>query len=74
MLGEILLKMLTVLTPDDVRRMKAAGRGAAVEKILNDLDGLNVSWQSREFGQLDSKVWAEIQIRLNELWAVLREG
>ena len=30
MLGEILLKMVSVLTPDDIRQMKAAGCGDEV--------------------------------------------
>ena len=34
MLGEILLKMVSVLTPDNIRQMKAAGCGDEVRAIL----------------------------------------
>ena len=34
MLGEILLKMVSVLTPDDIGQMKSAGCGDEVRAIL----------------------------------------
>jgi hypothetical protein len=48
MLGEILLKMVSVLTPDDIKQMKAAGCGDEVRAILGDLDKLAVSWHDGE--------------------------
>jgi hypothetical protein len=41
--GEILLKMVSVLTPDDISQMKTAGCGDKVRAILGDLDKLAVS-------------------------------
>ena len=73
MQGEILLKLVTVLTPDDVRRMKAAGLGDLAKKHIDGLDKLAVGWR-RECGPIDSEVLAEVQIRLNELRAALGEG
>ena len=73
MQGEILLKLVMVLTPDDVRRMKTAGMGDLAKKHIDGLDKLVAGWR-RECGPIDSEVWAEVQIRLNELQAVLREG
>lgn len=73
MQGEILLKLVTVLTPDDVRQMKAAGLGDLAKKNIDGLDMMAAGWR-RECGPLDSEVWAEVQIRLNELRAALGEG
>ena len=73
MRGEILLKLVTVLTPDDVRRMKAAGLGDLAKAILNELGMMVAGWQ-RECGRIDSEVWDEVQIRLGELRAALGEG
>ncbi|MBA7713497.1 hypothetical protein ES703_122500 [subsurface metagenome] len=37
MLGEILLKMVSVLTPDDIRQMKAAGCGQRVAHYRGEM-------------------------------------
>ena len=77
MLGEILLKMVSVLTPDDIRQMKAAGCGDEVRAILGDLDKLAVSWHDGEYGVMslvDVQIWANVRSSLGELRAVLREG
>ena len=50
MLGEILLKMVSALTPDDIKQIKAAGCGDEVRAILGGLDKLAVSvarWRIR---------------------------
>jgi len=36
MVGEIILKMVSVLTPDDIRQMKAARCGDEMRAILGD--------------------------------------
>jgi len=77
MLGEILLKMASALTPDDIRQMKAAGCGDEVRAILGDLDKLAVSWYDGEYGVIslvDVQIWANVRSSLNELQAALREG
>jgi len=66
MQGEILLELVTVLTPNDVRQMKAAGLHDLAKKYIDGLDKLAAGWR-RECGPIDSEVWAEVQIRLNEL-------
>ena len=40
MVGETLLKFVTVLKPDEVRRLKAAGCEDGVRGLLKALDGL----------------------------------
>jgi len=77
MLGEILLKMVSVLTPDDIRQMKAAGCGDEVRSILGDLDKLAVSWHDGEYGVMslvDVQIWANVRSSLGELRAALAEG
>ena len=75
MQSEILLKLVTVLTPDDVRRMKAAGLGDLAKGFIERLDELATEWRSVACGEFwDRKVWAEVWVKLRELRAVLREG
>ena len=77
MLGEILLKMVSVLTPDDIRQMEAAGCGDEVRAILGDLDKLALSWHDGEYGVMslvDVQIWADVRSSLDELRAALREG
>jgi len=74
MLGEILLKMVSVLTPDDIKQMKAAGCGDEVRAILGDLDELAVSWHDGKYGVMslsDVQLWADVRNKLNELRAAL---
>ena len=72
MLGDILLKMVSQLTPDDVRQIKAAGCEDGVRDLLEALDGLTVSWRSAAL--LDSNAWDDIKRKLDELWVALCEG
>ena len=77
MLREILLKMVSVLTPDDVREMKAAGCGDEVRAILGNLDKLAVSWHDGEYGVMslvDVQIWANVRSSLDELRAALHDG
>lgn len=72
MTGDILLKMMSVLTVDDVRQLKAAGCEGDVRAWLASFDGMVAAW--RQAGVLDSqvRVWADVQTKLNELRAALR--
>ena len=75
--GEILLEMVSVLTPDDIKQMKAAGCGDEVRAILGDLDKLAVSWHDGKYGVMslvDVQIWANVRSSLDELRAVLRDG
>jgi hypothetical protein len=77
MLGEILLKMIPVLTPDDIKQMKAAGCGDEVRAILGDLYKLAVSWHDGKYGVMslsDVQLWADAREKLKELRAALNEG
>ena len=75
--GEILLKMVSALTTDNIRQMKAVGCGDEVRAILGDLDKLAVSWHDGEYGVMslvDVQIWADVRSSLEELRAALREG
>lgn len=74
MLGDILLKMVSVVTPEDVKQLKGAGYANEVKALLGYLERVAVSWRWQFGGQSDIEVWADIQIKLNELRAALREG
>lgn len=71
MLAVSLFKMVSALTPDDLKQMKTAGYGDDVKEVLDCLDRMVVK---RPAGQLDSPLWATLQTRLDELRATLREG
>jgi len=73
-LGDILLKMVSVVTPEDVKQLKGAGYANEVKAVLGYLERLVVSWRYQFGGKSDSRVWADIQIKFNELRAALREG
>ena len=70
MLGDILLKLANSLTPDDVRQLKAAGCEGEVRALLRVWDAMAIAW--RQAGVSDSQVWADVQIKLNELRSALR--
>jgi len=75
MLGEILLKMVSALTPDDIRQMKAAGCGDEVRAILGDLDKVAVSWHDGAYGVMslvNVQIWANVRSSLGNLRAALR--
>jgi hypothetical protein len=77
MVGKTLLKIVSALTPDDMRQMKAAGCGDEVRAILGDLDKLAVSWHDGKYGVMslaDVQIWGDIKVRLRELQAALREN
>ena len=70
MLGDILLKLVNGLTPDDVRQLKAAGHESEVAALLATLDMIAATWRQADVS--DSQVWADVEIRLNELRSALR--
>ena len=74
MQGEVLLKLVTVLTPEDMRQLKVAGYADEVKALLGNLERVMVSWRWQFGGKLDIEVWADVQVKLNQLWAALREG
>lgn len=72
MIGEILLRLVSVLTVDDVRELRAAGCEHEVRAWLDDFDRMVVRWRNWDYGHIDSQVWADVQVKLNELRGALR--
>ena len=74
MLADAWLKMVGVLTPDDIKLLNARGCASELFILLEAFDKLVLAWQRTEPGRLDKKVLADAQSRLTELRAALREG
>jgi hypothetical protein len=73
MLGYIVFKIVMGLELEDVRQVVASGAGEEMKGLLDELDKLAISWRCK-YGGLDSPVWTNVQVRLDALRAVLREG
>jgi hypothetical protein len=74
MLADAWLKMVGALTPDDMSLLKARGCANDLFTFLEAFDKLVLAWRRTESPPLDKKVWDDVQVRLNELRAALREG
>lgn len=66
--------MVGALTPDDIQLLKTRGCASELFILLEAFDKLVLAWQRTEPGRLDKKVLADVQNRLAELRATLREG
>jgi len=60
------------MTPDDVKELKADGCADEAKVLLEALHRVAVHWQRT--GSVDKKVWAGVQVRLNQLRAAVRES
>jgi len=69
MLGLALLRLLVSLTPDDVNALKVGGCADEAKVLLEALHRVSEKWQ--EMGPVDPRVFASVQIRLNQLRAAL---
>jgi hypothetical protein len=74
MLADAWLKMVGVLTPDDMKLLKARGFTNESLALLEAINKLALMWRETEPGPLDKRIWADFQIRLRELREALREG
>ena len=70
MLGYIVFKIVMGLELEDVRQVVATGAVEEIKGLLDELDKLAVSWRCK-FGGLDSPVWTNVQVKLDELRAAL---
>ena len=74
MLGDIVHKIVTRLTPDDVREIEALRLSGDVRGILSEYERLVAHWGSEAYGKIDAKTWTDVRGRLDELRATLRFG
>jgi hypothetical protein len=72
MLGDVLLKLVSVVTPDDVREMVRLGLRDNATEMVNILEEMAMRWQSVEYGHLPVDDWSVVRIKLDELRAALR--
>ena len=69
---ELILRLVWVLTSDDVQQMKAAGHSDEARNLVEQIYKLAVAWheESRETG---GAAWADIETKLMELRLALRD-
>jgi hypothetical protein len=72
MLDEVLLKLISVVTPDDVREMIRHNLHDNATEMVNILDETAMRWRSVEYGHLPVDDWNAVRIKLNELRAALK--
>ena len=58
----------------NVKLLKAQGCANDLFTFLEAFDKLVLAWRRTESPPLDKKGWDDVQVRLNELRAALREG
>ena len=74
MLADAWIKMVGALTPDDIKLLKARGCASEAFALLEAFDKLVLAWRQTEPPPLDKTVWTDVQVRLADLRAALREG
>ena len=68
MLDDALLKMVSALTPDDVKEMMSLGLEDKLAELFWVMDKMVFDWRNRGL-MMDSTAWTDVNIKLNELRA-----
>ena len=71
MMINILLKLASVLTPEDIKKMKDAGYPDIAEAMVNNLERLSLICSENGFIDINGKVCTDISRRICELKAIL---
>jgi hypothetical protein len=71
-LGKIMVKVLSALTPDDVRELKRLGLKQEVERLLSDRAGMLIRWRSVDYPP-DDEAWGDAWTAMDGLRAAFRE-
>ena len=69
MLGDVLLKLVSVLTVEDVKEMKHLGLSSEVKWVIELLDRTAARW--RAIGAVNYDIGFDVRVKLNELQAAL---
>ena len=69
----VLLKFASILTPEDIKKMKGAGYTDVAESIVIDLERLNLICRENGFIDSNSGVGTDINRRIRELEAILHK-
>jgi hypothetical protein len=72
MLGDVLLKLVSVVTPDDIREMVRLGLHDKATEVVNILAEMAMRWQSVAYGHLPVDDWNAVRAKLDALRAALR--
>jgi hypothetical protein len=70
--GEIMVKVLSALTPDDVRELKRLGLKQEAERLLSDRVEMLTRWRSVDYPP-DHEAWGDAWTAMDGLWAAFRE-
>jgi len=71
MLDQTMLKLASVLTPEDVEEMVSSGLEDKLGELLRAMDDLALAWQGRGLMR-DSRVWADVNAKIGQLRDVRR--
>jgi hypothetical protein len=86
MLADAWLKVIGAFTPEDIKLLKAQGCASESFVFLEAFDKLTLAWRRTlpgaiskstwpdTAGAISKSTWNDVQIRLQELQAALREG
>lgn len=69
----VLLKFASVLTPEDIKKMKHAGYSDLAESMVNNLERLSFICRENGFIDTNSGVCTDINRRICELKAILHK-
>jgi hypothetical protein len=72
MLGDVLLKLVSVLTVEDVKEMKRLGLGSEVKWVIELLDRTEVRWHA--IGAVKYDIGFDAQAKLDELRVALNNN
>jgi hypothetical protein len=67
MLGDILLKLVSVINPDEVRDMVRSGLKDKAAEMVSILEETAMRWRSVEYGNLPVNDWDAVRAKLDEL-------
>jgi len=73
MLDQIMLKLVSALTPEDVEEMVSSGLEDKLGELLRAIDDLALAWQGRGLMR-NSKVWTDVNVKVGKLRDARREA
>jgi len=73
MLDQTMLKLASVLTPEDVEEMVSSGLEDKLGELLRAMDDSALAWQGRGLMR-DSKAWDDVNAKIGKLRDARREA
>jgi hypothetical protein len=72
-LDEILLTIVSALSPEGVKEMVSLGLSAEVRKLIWELDEFALACRNKVWLG-DGKSWVDVNTKLDELWVALQRA